>query len=73
MVLFRDIVKKALGLTEEQIQHAEDHAVKAEISLTHAVELLEFIPITEFLDGMSKVYRVPKIRLDEIDIPRVII
>ena len=73
MVLFRDIVKKALGLTEEQIQLAEEHAVKAEISLTHAVELLEFIPITEFLDGMSKVYRVPKIRLDEIEIPRAII
>jgi type IV pilus assembly protein PilB len=73
MVLFRDIVKKALGLTEEQIQHAEEHAVKAEISLTHAVELLEIIPIADFLDGMAKVYRVPKIRLDEIEIPRAII
>ncbi len=73
MVAYRDIVKKALGLSEEQMQQAEAHAAHADINLTHAIELLEFIPIEQFLDAMSQVYRVPKIRLDEIDIPRTII
>ncbi len=72
MILFRDIVKKALGLTEEQMLQAEQHADNADISLTHAIELLEFIPIAQYLEAMAKVYRVPSVRLDEISIPRTI-
>ncbi|NDE13938.1 type IV-A pilus assembly ATPase PilB [bacterium] len=70
---FRDIVKKALGLTDEQIKEATEHAAKAEISLTHAIELLEFVPVEKYLEIMGKIYRVPHIRLDEKEIPRAIV
>ena len=73
MVTFREIVKKALGLSDQQIQQAEEHAAKSDVSLTYAIEVLELVPINQFLDAMSKVYRVPKVRLDEIEIPRAII
>jgi type IV pilus assembly protein PilB len=73
MTTFREIVKKSLGLSEEQIQQAEQHAGKSDVSLTYAIEVLEFIPIDHFLEIMSKVYRVPKIRLDEMEIPRTVI
>ncbi|MEY4630003.1 MAG: hypothetical protein RIQ81_123 [Pseudomonadota bacterium] len=73
MVTFREIIKKALGLSEEQLQKAEVHAVKSEVSLTYAIEVLELVPMDRFLEAMSQVYRVPKIRLDEMDIPRTIV
>lgn len=73
MAVPREILKSALGLTDEQIQQAEDHAVKAEVSLNHAIEMLEFVPIDQHLDTLSKIYRVPKLRLDEVNIPRTVV
>lgn len=70
---FRDIIKKALGLTDDQIKQAEEHAAKAEITLAHAIELLELVPVDKYLEVMGKIYRVPHIRLDEKEIPRAII
>ena len=60
-------------LNETDFSRAIERASKNNITLMHAIELLEIIPEDVLLDTFAKFFRVPKASVAEMDIPRSII
>ncbi|MCX6105255.1 MAG: type IV-A pilus assembly ATPase PilB [Proteobacteria bacterium] len=60
-------------ISEKDYLRAEELATKDGITFMHALESLNVIPEAQILDLFSKFYRIPKAKLEEMDIPPPII
>lgn len=60
-------------LTADQFQRAEDLANKERTTILYAIEKLSLVPEDRLLEAFSKFYRIPRTKLQDMDIPKNII
>lgn len=60
-------------ITAENFQKAEDLATKDQCTLLYAIEKLSIVGEEQLLDAFSKFYRIPKTKIQEMDIPKTIL
>ncbi len=69
----KDLLLANSAMTEEQFSQAERKARGDNISLMHAIEILDFVPEDKLLAMFSQFYRIQPTNLADKDIPRDII
>jgi type IV pilus assembly protein PilB len=60
-------------ITAENFQKAEELATKDQCTLLYAIEKLSIVNEEQLLDAFSKYYRIPKTKIQEMDIPKSIL
>lgn len=60
-------------ISAENYQKAEELAAKDQCTLLYAIEKLSIIDEDQLLDAFSKYYRIPKTKIQDMDIPKSIL